>query len=169
MDSVVPVFCAVAGLSMTHPAFILAVVLIAFAGLVCGVSLLYGWLSGWRALARRFPARPGMEGERIPIGFRMMVGAVSYGSHVVVETTPEALLLTNFPLFIGHPPLALPWSVLELQPGWGMLFWGGGRVRVNDQCTLRFAQGPFDLICAAHRRYTWHGTSCAREPAGRGC
>src|SRR5262245_61236004 len=109
---------------MNHPAVIVPLVFFSIALAFCGVSFLLAFISGWRSLATRGPARPGVDGEEIPLGFGMMVGLVSYRSCVVVETTPEALLLTQFPLFVGHPPMALPWSAIEMRPGWGTLFFG---------------------------------------------
>jgi hypothetical protein len=98
--------------------------IVAFAAIWSGVTVLLAYMSGWRALARRFgDPRPGRaEGEvrsgSARIGFNAVL-AVNYKSVLTVRMGPEGVGLTLFRLFaLASPPLLIPWSAMRQCRSW---------------------------------------------------
>jgi hypothetical protein len=69
------------------------------------------WMSGWRALARRYRCEQEFEGERWRFQSGRMRWNTRYGSILTVGANREGLYLAVLFLFrLGQPPLFLPWS-----------------------------------------------------------
>jgi len=86
---------------------------LAFAALWLIVCALLARLSGWRALAQRFPARDQLGGEtfRFASGsLTALVLPVNYSSSLTVTVGPEGLgLAVMLPFRFQAPPLCIPW------------------------------------------------------------
>lgn len=106
-----------------HPAIVLAIFLPIFAAWFCFVSFILSRMSGWAALARRYPcpAAPNCTLHSFQSG---RLGSVRYNSSLDVGLSVSGLYLRVFPLFrFGHPPLLIPWSELNGLRQKKILFW----------------------------------------------
>jgi len=72
-----------------------------------------GQMSGWAALAKRYPEREKYAGPIIHTSGKM--GSTSYNGILQLGASAFGLHLSMFPLFrLGHPPFAIPWSDVEI-------------------------------------------------------
>jgi|NGEPerStandDraft_6_1074524.scaffolds.fasta_scaffold15435_1 hypothetical protein len=99
--------------------------LIVVSGLVLfwvAFEFLIARVSGWRALARVYPALSAFVGRRYRlcnVGFRR---STYYRSCVTFGTSPEGLFVALFlPFQIGHPPVFVPWSDIVITES--KVFW----------------------------------------------
>lgn len=69
------------------------------------------WLSGWRALARAWPARGlGGSGQTWRFQSAQMRYATNYNGCLTFAASPYALRVSAWWIFVAHPPLEVPWS-----------------------------------------------------------
>ena len=81
-----------------------------FAGFWVLVSLLIAQ-GGWRQMAALFPATEEPEGRRLVAGARIEPYLANYTSCLNVILTPAGVYLAvQFPFFLGHRPMLIPWS-----------------------------------------------------------
>lgn len=86
-----------------------------FAGMWIGVSALLSRLSGWSALARRYPAAAEPEGERI-LWTSAQIGGVSFRSCLNVTLAPSGLYMVPARIFrLFMPPVMVPWSDIRFE------------------------------------------------------
>ncbi len=124
-----------------------------------GVLWLLAWVSGWRALARRF------EAEREPPGrcFSMAsggLGLVRFNGALRVWVSEKGIGLgCLLPAFGAMPRLLLPWrSIVSIQPH-RFLFVSMVRIKVNDWSSwisLRGAAGDAALAAWQARQSAKH-------------
>lgn len=100
---------------------IILLFLVFFAVLWTGVTMLLAYLSGWRALARRFRGQLSMPEDEIGLAsgsIRRWV-PVRYRSVLNVSAGREGVGLSVFPLFaLANPPLAIPWDAVGECRAW---------------------------------------------------
>lgn len=80
------------------------------------VSFVLGTVSGWRRLAKRFPAPQKASGPTI--GFRSAVFdfGVGYNHCLTLEANERGLVLRVLPPFsVTHPPILAPWDSLRTE------------------------------------------------------
>ena len=92
-----------------------------FTILWCSIVLLISLMGGWRALAKRYPAKD-MEvaGERWTMQSGALRILVRYRHILTIAANPRGLYLDVMFLFRpGHPPLFIPWEHIEIhdRPG----------------------------------------------------
>jgi hypothetical protein len=93
-----------------------AVLVIAF---WCVTSYLIGFMSGWRALARRFRAQSQPYGSVKTAGPFFYTVYMRYWGHysslIRLTATSDALYASVLlPFRIGHPPLCIPWNEINI-------------------------------------------------------
>jgi hypothetical protein len=92
------------------PTFLIMLFPFFFVGAWLVVSAILSEVSGWPALARRYPGGPRPEGKRLR-GQVVGIGAVSENSVTVLIPTDRGLYMYAIVLFrFHHPPVMLPWS-----------------------------------------------------------
>ena len=97
------------------------------------VLCIIGWLSGWQALASRYPGSSPFEGVRRRFQ-RIHLGWAGYNNCVTIGTNADGLHLSLFWLFRpGHPPIFVPWS--EITARMTRKWW-------STVLELRFAAAP---------------------------
>lgn len=80
-------------------------------GLATAIVTLLSFVSGWRALAGRFPAPPDFTEGKLFAWQSGRVGVVNYNSVLRVRVSARGLHLScSFPFHFMHPPLLIPWS-----------------------------------------------------------
>lgn len=111
-----------------------------------------GWLTGWRSLARAYPARDRRPGRSFRVPW-IHFGATRY-RNLVVGHADEAHLHLAVWLRIGHPPLSVPWREItasrerralrtmvrlrfERAPEVDVWLSGRGATRLQDLCAGR--------------------------------
>lgn len=92
----------------------------AVAAFWCVVVAFIGWLSGWRALTRRFRSDAQPYGDVRTAGpfFHSVYWRLwSHYSNVVRMTASEDGFYLSVLFFfrIGHPPLRIPWDEIEMR------------------------------------------------------
>lgn len=93
-----------------------------FAGMWVGISALLSRLSGWHALAKRYPAAAEPEGERI-VWTSAQLGGVSFRSCLNVTLAPAGLYMVPARLFrLFMPPLLVPWIDIRFEGFTKVLF-----------------------------------------------
>jgi hypothetical protein len=93
-----------------------------FAGMWVGISALLSRLSGWNALAKRYPADAEPEGERA-VWTSAQLGGVSFRSCLNVTLAPSGLYLVPARLFrLFMPPVLIPWSGVRFEGFTKVLF-----------------------------------------------
>lgn len=85
---------------------------------VFGVAGLMAVLSGWRTLARRFPAVKAADGERFHFASAKMGRVawfpVNYGGCLIVTVGPAGLSVSIYlPLRFFCPEFFIPWTAVE--------------------------------------------------------
>ena len=70
---------------------------------------IFARVSGWRALAQRYPASAQPEGKRYTRQ-HVMVGVVRYRFSTTIIVSPQGLYLSTVP---QHPPLLIPWEEIK--------------------------------------------------------
>lgn len=79
---------------------------------------LFASLSGWRELARAYPAAPGLGGSELGESFRMrsaqLARGVNYSNGITFTASPVGLRISMPWLFsFGHAPIEIPWAELR--------------------------------------------------------
>jgi hypothetical protein len=83
-------------------------------GFFAGLLVVIAKLSGWSRLAERFLAeREPEDGIRFRGQF-FRIGWCDYNGCMTIRVCPDGLYLAVWPIFVGHPPLLIPWSALRL-------------------------------------------------------
>jgi len=106
-----------------------------FVGLWIVIMLLLSLLSGWRSLAGQFRASTPPDGDR----FRFTSGSigfwffpVSYSNCLTVTVGHGGIHLAMFlPFRLFHPPLFIPWAMIETAVGKRFLFYRYTRIRIR--------------------------------------
>lgn len=105
------------GLQQLPEEAILALVILAFSFGWCSVLLVLSRIAGWRRLAERYPCSAPIAGRSWwfqSAGIRCYLEA-NYGNCLTVTVNDGGLgLAILFPFRIGHPPLFIPWSEVEV-------------------------------------------------------
>src|SRR3569832_1184200 len=122
-----------------------------FAGMWVGGSALLSRLSGWSALAKRYPAAAEPEGERI-VWTSAQLGGVSFRSCLNVPLAPSGLYLVPARLFrLFMPPLLFPWSDIRFEGFTKVLFFELACFRLGG------AEGPvFTVFTSVGARLRQH-------------
>ena len=96
---------------------VMALTLVAMATAWCSVSLLLSVMGGWRQLAKRYTCSGTIVGTTWwfqSAGIHCYV-ETNYGSCLTVKANNEGIGLSLLlPFRIGHPPLFIPWSEVEI-------------------------------------------------------
>src|SRR4051812_20131914 len=93
-----------------------------FAGMWIGVSALLSRLSGWSALALRYPAAGEPEGECI-VWTSAQLGGVSFRSCLNLPLAPSGLYMVPARIFRAFmPPVLVPWSDVHFEGFTKVLF-----------------------------------------------
>lgn len=91
----------------------LAVLIIAFWCLLCYLG---SWMSGWRALARRYRSEQEFQGERWRFQSGKMRWNTNYANCLTLGANRDGLYLAVLFLFrVGQPPLYIPWNEIAVQ------------------------------------------------------
>jgi len=86
-----------------------------FVAFWCLICFLIATISGWRKLARQFPATSPFTGPTWSFQSARMRWTSNYGRCLTVGADITGLYLsTLFPFRVGTPPLFLPWSEVSL-------------------------------------------------------
>ena len=131
-------------------AFVLVAFPVFFVGLWSAISIFLATFSGWRGLAARYPAAPGLRGTPLRTGWANSVGGVGYRGVLSFEETDAALVLRVMPLFPFHPDLAIPWSALQAAPGRALF---AGQLQVQGGGTLQLNKQAFESLTGALARH----------------
>lgn len=93
----------------------IAAVIVLMAGYVVGLLWTMGWITGWRALARRFPAGLRPVGKRFRFCSLRVWKIGGYNNCLTATLSEEGIYLAfPFPIPVGHPPLLFPWAIVGL-------------------------------------------------------
>lgn len=114
---------------------------------VCGLMTL---VSGWRAMAERYPCPEGLEGRELDAGHTLRVGVARYRGVISLEAAPQGLIVRVMKLFPFHAPLLLPWGGLRLVVEEGV-FSSAGRMEVEGGATFHLNREAFASIEQAAR------------------
>jgi hypothetical protein len=90
-----------------------------FAALWCFICFLISYISGWFALSMHFQKQTEPYGETQSAGPLFYTVYMRFWGHyssiIRITAAEDALYLSVFFLFrIGHPPLCIPWSEIQL-------------------------------------------------------
>jgi hypothetical protein len=114
-----------------------------FAGTWVGVSALLSRLSGWSALAERYPAADEPEGERV-VWTSAQLGGVSFRSCLNATLAASGLYLVPARLFrLFMPPILIPWSDIRFEGFTKVLFFQLACFRLGG------AEGPVFSVFAS--------------------
>ena len=83
-------------------------------GFLAGVFVVIAKLSGWSRLAERFLADREPDEGACFRGQFFRIGWCDYNGCMTIRVCPDGLYVAVWPIFVGHPPLLIPWSVLRL-------------------------------------------------------
>jgi hypothetical protein len=84
-----------------------------FIPLWCGIVFMLSRISGWSAIAARFPGSPNPTGTRFD-GVTGTVGIISYRNVMTVHIAPDGLHVVPWKVFtIGHAPIFIPWGEIR--------------------------------------------------------
>lgn len=119
-----------------------------FIGLWTAISALLSAMSGWRAMARRYPCPEGLSGARLLSGFASRVGWVNYRGVLSFEAAQQGLIARVNRLFPFHAALLIPWGAIQIQRDNGIFF--AGSMRVADGATFGLNREALDAIEHAH-------------------
>jgi hypothetical protein len=111
--------------------------LVGFVILWCAIGWLIARVSGWRALAARFPR--GDERPTRTWWFRSgRMGLMTLNGALRVGASPRFLHLAILPGFVGFPPIALPWGELaEAERAFGRVRIAVGETGVRISISAR--------------------------------
>lgn len=121
-----------------------ALIPVFFAGLLVVIAK----LSGWTKLADRFRADREPDDGTCFRGQFFRIGWCDYNACMTIRVCPDGLYLAVWPIFVGHPPLLIPWSelqVVEERPS----RWFAFAVVTVRQPTLAKLRLPLPVIDAA--------------------
>jgi hypothetical protein len=80
------------------------------------LSHLTAWMSGWSRLAQRFRFDGQFDGELIRWVYGLMRWYTKYGGVLVMGANAQGIYLrTIWALRVGHPPLLIQWSDVEME------------------------------------------------------
>lgn len=96
---------------MPWEAYFITALLPAFFG---GLLVAIARLGGWAGLAERFPADREPEDGTCFRGQFFRIGWCDYNGCITIRVSPEGLYLAVWPIFVGHRPLLIPWSMLRV-------------------------------------------------------
>lgn len=138
------------------PPYLLPAILVAFpiffVGMWTLISAIIAAVSGWGAMATRYPLPPTQRGQSLPSGWAIRVGIANYRGTMSFEALPEGLVIRVMRLFPFHPPLLVPWRAIRLQRG-GSLF-AAGTMAVDGGATFSLNGDAFQSIEGALARAT---------------
>lgn len=83
-------------------------------GFFAGLLVVIAKFSGWEKLAERFPADRVLDEGMCFRGQFLRIGWCDYNGCVTIRVSPDGLLLAVWPIFVGHAPLLIPWSVVRV-------------------------------------------------------
>jgi hypothetical protein len=83
-------------------------------GFFAGLFVAIGKLSGWSRLAERYRADREPEDGVCFRGQFFRIGWCDYNGCTTIRVSPDGIYLAVWPIFVGHPPLLIPWSVVRL-------------------------------------------------------
>ncbi|MBM3968696.1 MAG: hypothetical protein FJ302_02360 [Planctomycetes bacterium] len=83
-------------------------------GFFAGLLVVIAKLSGWTKLAERFRADREPDDGTCFRGQFLRIGWCDYNGCMTIRVSPEGLYLAVWPIFVGHAPLLIPWSVLQV-------------------------------------------------------
>lgn len=136
---------------------LLLLFLVFFVVLWTGVTMLLAYLSGWRALARRFRGRLSAPEDAVDFAsgsIRRWV-PVRYRSVLNVSAGRDGVGLSVFPLFApANPPLAIPWEAVGECRAWRSF---GSRFRFtagDPAVTVTLHGRAADLVLAQVARWS---------------
>jgi hypothetical protein len=94
------------------PAIIIGFPLV-FIPMWCGIVFTLSRVSGWSAIAARFPGSLNPPGTSFD-GLTGTVGIISYRNALTVHFAPEGLHVMPWKIFrIGHAPVFIPWGEIH--------------------------------------------------------
>jgi hypothetical protein len=127
----------------------------------CVISFLIATLSGWRALAQKFPMTSTFTGTTWGFQSARMRWTTRYGSCLNVGADPMGLKLSIIFLFRpGHPPLFVLWTEILFQERRNYILFTQVKLRLG-----REEQIPFTISGRlADRIKTAAGTNWPAEP-----
>lgn len=109
-----------------------------------------GWLSGWRALARRYRAAVRPEGAHFAWQAGN-IGGLGYRDCLTIRVAAEGLYLAMaWPFRAGHPALLLPWADLRVSRVGRTLGFDWAELTVGDPPVARM-QLPLRVMEAARQ------------------
>jgi hypothetical protein len=106
----------------------IAAVLVGALGLILCFTAFVMWalsyVTGWRKLAAKFPARPPLPAADSAFGSIGFYAIGNYNNCIRFKMDDDCLhLRILMPFSFGHPPLSIPWPAIETldkKPTWGM-------------------------------------------------
>jgi len=107
------------------------------------IVFLLSKISGWSALAQRYPLRGGFPKPKKRFGYGFFRGWVGYNGGIIVGSDQSGLYLRAMPVIFSfcHAPIYIPWrevSAIEPLSGWIR----GYRIRTARAANVNFALRP---------------------------
>ncbi|MDA1208883.1 MAG: hypothetical protein O2904_02515 [bacterium] len=91
---------------------ILKYIVIGFAILWIGICNAMAYMSGWKSLARKYPALNKPMQKRYFMQ-DMKIRWATYKNGITIRTGPEGIYFSMFPVFrFGHTPFLIPWYMI---------------------------------------------------------
>jgi hypothetical protein len=119
---------------LTNPVLFLGL----FSTVWCAVCVVMATIGGWRRLAESYRAIDEFDGERWRFRSARM-GWVGYNNCLTFGVNATGLYLAVlFPFRLGHPPLLIPWSEIDVSE---QKTWVGFKY-----CEFRFRQAPSVIV-----------------------
>jgi hypothetical protein len=138
----------------TGGAFVLLAGLIGVAVVVLGLmSLLFARVTGWRALARQFPARTAFEGPFVFVN-GVILGAWGWNAPPLWAGTDEVgiRLQPVAPFVLAFRPVHLPWAAIRGVERREYLFFSSLELRYGEAAGARIGFASSRLVTAIERR-----------------
>lgn len=113
-------------------AVVLALVFAASLGFVGAIMFAMSRLTGWKRLSRDYPARTPAPTARKGFGSAGFYALPNYNNCVRWKADEEHLHLSLVRPFqwMGHPPLSIPWAVIDIDPAPPK--WGFKQLRIDN-------------------------------------
>jgi hypothetical protein len=108
-------------------------------------------ISGWSALAQRYPLRGGFPKPKKRFGYGFFRGWVGYNGGIIVGSDQSGLYLRAMPVILSfcHAPIYIPWrevSAIDPLSGWIR----GYRIRTAQAANVNFAMRPQTFAVIRH-------------------